>query len=80
MMGWPKIALGVAAAGALIWLYAEIRNQGADSVLINIERQNNDAGNTADDARSAYDRCLDGGGLWNFGAGRCDGPAPRRGD
>ena len=80
MMPWPKMILGVAAAAALIWLYTEIRNQGAEGVRFSIERQNNDARNAADDARSAYDRCLDGGGLWNFGAGRCDGPAPRRGD
>ena len=80
MMPWPKMILGVAAAPAHIWLYTEIRNQGAEGVRFSIERQNNDARNAADDARSAYDRCLDGGGLWNFGAGRCDGPAPRRGD
>ena len=80
MIDWPKIALGVAIVGALIWLYAEIRDQGAESVRNSIERQNNDARNAADNGRSAYDRCLDGGGLWNFGAGRCDGPAPHRGD
>lgn len=77
---WPKILLGVAIAGALFWLYAEIRDQGADSVRNSIGRQNNEAGNAADNARNTYDGCLDAGGLWNFGAGRCDGPAPRRGD
>lgn len=80
MIDWPKIILGVAVAAALIWLYADIRDHGAESVRTSMERQNNEAGNAADDARSAYDRCLDGGGLWNFRAGRCDGPAPRRGD
>lgn len=80
MIPWTKIAVGVALAGALIWLYAEIRDQGAEGVRNSIERQNNDARNAADDDRSAYDRCLDGGGLWNFGARRCDGPAPRCGD
>jgi hypothetical protein len=77
---WYKIALGVAAAGALIWLYADIRADGARSVTSKLERQNNEAGNAADDARSAYDRCLDAGGLWNFRAGRCDGPAAHGGD
>ncbi|WLR92962.1 hypothetical protein [Shinella zoogloeoides] len=72
--------MGAAIAGALIWLYAEIRDQGARSATSKIERQNNEARNAADDARSAYDRCLDGGGLWNFGAGRCDRSSPRRGD
>lgn len=78
MMPWPKVLLGVAAAAALIWLYAEIRKDGAESVRMTIERQNNEAGNTADDARSAYDRCLDAGGLWGFGTSRCERPAPRR--
>ena len=77
---WPKILLGVAIAGALIWLYAEIRDQGADAVRTSIERQNNDARNAADDARSAYDRCLDAGGVFDFASGKCRGPAPRRGD
>ncbi|GLR55121.1 hypothetical protein KYK30_31715 [Shinella yambaruensis] len=80
MIAWPKVIMGVAIAGALIWLYAEIRAGGARDITSKFERRNNDARNAADDARSAYDRCLDGGGLWNFGAGRCDGPAPRRGD
>lgn len=80
MIPWPKIILGVAIAGALIWLFTDIRDQGAESVRNSIERRNNGAGNAADDARGNYDRCLDDGGLWNFGAGRCDGPAPRYGD
>lgn len=80
MIDWSKIIVGAALVAAAIWLFVEIRDQGAESVRTSIERQNNEAGNAADGARSAYDRCLDGGGLWNFGAGRCDGPAPRRGD
>lgn len=80
MIAWPKILLGVAICAALLFLYAEIRDQGAAGVRSSIERQNNDARNAADDARGNYDDCLGAGGLWNFGAGRCDGPAPRRGD
>ncbi|MBN9155815.1 hypothetical protein [Microbacterium sp.] len=80
MIDWSKIIVGTALVAAAIWLFVDIRDQGAESVRTSIERQNNEAGNTADGARSAYDRCLDGGGLWNFGAGRCDGPAPRGGD
>ncbi|MGB3815636.1 MAG: hypothetical protein WA950_20645 [Shinella sp.] len=80
MIPWHKIILGVVIAAALIWLYADIRADGARSVTSRLERQNNEAGNAADNARSAYDRCLDAGGLWNFRAGRCDGPASRRGD
>lgn len=80
MINWPRVLIGVAIVGALIWLYSTIYQQGADGVRSGIERQNNEAGNSADDARSAYDRCLDAGGLWNFGARRCDGPSSRRGD
>lgn len=79
-MDWLKIGLIAAGAAALIWLYVGIRDQGADAVRNAVERQNNAAGSTADDARSAYDRCLDSGGVWDFGAGRCNGVAPRRGD
>lgn len=80
MIDRTRLVIAIAAAGALIWVYAVILHQGAEGVRISIERQNNEARNSADDARSAYDRCLDDGGLWNFGAGRCDGSAPRRGD
>lgn len=78
MIDWSKVIIGAVAAGALIWLYAEIRSQGADSVRNAIERQNNAAGSTADDARGSYDLCPDG--MWDFAAGRCVRTAPRRGN
>lgn len=74
-MGWPKILLGVAVAGGLIWLYADTLAEGARSEAVKIERKNNDAGNNADDGRARFDDCP--GGLWDFGAGKCAGPAPR---
>lgn len=77
---WTKITLAILIAAALAWLYVEIRKDGAESVRSAIERQNNEAGTSADDSRSSYDRCLDTGGLWNFGAGRCDGAQTGRGD
>lgn len=79
MIPWFKIAVVAAGLLALVGAYHAIRQQGADGALVKIERQNNGAGNQADDARSAYDRCLDSGGLWNFGAGKCDGPSSRGG-
>ena len=78
MISWSKILMGAAIAGALIWLYAEIRNQGATSVRNSIERQNNDAARKADDAVLDYDGCRDAGRMWDFGAGRC-GRASARG-
>lgn len=78
MIQWPRILIGVVIAGALIWLYSTIYQQGADSVRTGVERQNNEAGNSADDARSAYDRCRDAGRLWDFRAGRCVGASSGR--
>lgn len=78
MIDRTRFVIAIAAAGALIWLYAVILHQGAEGVRISIERQNNDARNAADDARSAYDSCRDDGRVWDFGAGRCGGPAADR--
>lgn len=79
MIFWPKILLGAAIAGALIWLYAEIRDQGAADVRNSIERQNNDAARKANDAVLDYDGCRDAGRVWDFGTGQCGGATTRRG-
>jgi type II secretory pathway pseudopilin PulG len=57
------IALGLAA----LWVY----QRGAEDVRNATERQNNAAGNQSDDARSRYDLCVDGGGVWDYGSGKC---------
>ena len=62
--------------GAATWLY----NAGGAGTLNSIERQNNEAGNASDRARSAYDVCIDGGRVWDFGSGKCAGPTARRGN
>lgn len=77
MPSTPKLVLCVLVCLAMLALVHLIRKDGADSVRDTIERQNNAAGDAADDARGAYDRCPDG--LWDFGAGRCKGAAPRGG-
>jgi hypothetical protein len=77
---WPKLIIAAAIAAALGWLYIEIRKDGAESVITKIERLNNEAGKSADDSRSAYDRCLDTGGLWDFGTGGCQRASPGDGD
>lgn len=76
MFAAPKIILCVLICLAVLALVHLIRKDGADSVRSAVERQNNAAGSTADDARGSYDRCPDG--LWDFGAGRC-GRSPARG-
>lgn len=63
------LALGAAAA----WLF----RQGGQSVIHTIERQNHDAAATADKARFDYDRCIDGGGMFDFATGQCSRPARR---
>ncbi|WP_139812533.1 hypothetical protein [Ensifer aridi] len=78
MLSSPRIiaaaAVLVIVAGVLVWIY----RQGGDDVRTSIERQNNEAGRTADDVRSRYDLCLDG--MWDFSAGKCRRSAPGGGN
>ncbi|WP_430241902.1 hypothetical protein [Neorhizobium sp. DAR64861/K0K2] len=69
-------AIVTAIIGAATWLY----NAGGAGTLNTIERQNNEAGEHSDRARSAYDLCIDGGRVWDFGSGKCAGPTARRGN
>lgn len=71
---WPRVIIGGLVLAGLIWIVVEIREDGAQSVTTKIERQNNEAASRAHSKRTDYDSCLDAGGLWNFGAGECDGP------
>jgi len=74
----PRLLAAAAAlaivVGGLIWIY----RQGGDDVRTSIERQNNEAGRTADDVRSRFDLCPPG--MWDFGAGKCRRAPPRGGD
>ncbi len=70
-------ALAVAASlMGLSWLHGYQRGAASErqAILTKIERQNNAAGNSADSARGSYDKCIDGGGVWDFGAGKCRWP------
>ncbi len=70
-------ALAVAASlFGLSWLHGYQRGAATErtAILTKIERQNNAAGNSAVSARSTYDKCIDGGGVWDFGAGKCRWP------
>jgi hypothetical protein len=78
-MGWSKLLGGALLLAGLAWLVHELRADGARSITRAIERQNNDAQSRAQDERRDYDSCLDAGGLWNFAAGQCFGPARRGG-
>ncbi|QRY69093.1 hypothetical protein JVX98_12745 [Ensifer sp. PDNC004] len=68
---WPRVVVGGLALAGLLWLVAEIRKDGARAVVTKIERQNNASGDAASNARSDFDLCLDRGGVWDYGAGKC---------
>ncbi|CUX38459.1 exported hypothetical protein [Agrobacterium deltaense Zutra 3/1] len=63
------VAVSLIATGILI-----IDRNATYRAVIKTERQNNAAGDRADSARHRFDDCA--GGVWDFGAGRCIGPAP----
>lgn len=73
-----KVIAGIAAVGVIVFVLHKIRESGAESVRAAIERQNHEAGNAADEAVLDYDACRDAGRVWDFGSGRCIGPAPGR--
>lgn len=68
---WSRIIAGGLALAGIVWLVAEIREDGVRSVTTKIERQNNASGDAASNARSDFDLCLDRGGVWDYGAGKC---------
>lgn len=71
------LTLTLALAGMLLLAAAWFYSQGAESVVISIERQNNAAGNASDQARADYNACVDSGRVFDFATGQCRGPAPR---
>ena len=77
---WWSVAKWVAIGAAILFIIHLIRADGAQSVLNDIERQNNEAAHKSDTARLGYDDCVDAGRLWNFSAGECGGLAQRGGD
>jgi hypothetical protein len=62
-------AIALLAAGAL-WM----RHDARQDLKHEIEEQNDDAGNAADDAALGRRECVAGGGVWDFGSGRCRRP------
>lgn len=60
----------VAILAAFGWVY----RKGGQGALVGVERQNNDAAHQSDRARSDYDVCVDGGGVFDFGARKCRRP------
>ncbi|MBP2237140.1 hypothetical protein J2Z31_003654 [Sinorhizobium kostiense] len=76
MAAWLKMIGGALALAALAWAVLEIREDGAQSARQAIERQNNEAALQSAARRSDFDRCVDRGGVWDFGTGKCRRPPP----
>lgn len=75
-LAWVKLALGVAAALAIIWVAREIYQGGRDAERSEIEEQNNDAINDAAIAALGRADCnaarLDGQLVrWDFRTAKC---------
>ncbi|RVG94294.1 hypothetical protein CN221_16105 [Sinorhizobium meliloti] len=77
MLSNPRIIAAVAVLSIVAVVLAWIYRQGGDDVRQSIERQNNEAGRTADDFRTRFDLCPNG--MWDFGAGKCRRSPPRGG-
>lgn len=63
-------AIFTAIIGAATWLY----NAGGAGERNLIERQNNEAGNASDRARSSFDKCFDAGWVFDSSSGKCRRP------
>lgn len=72
MIPWGNLAAGALILAAISWAVHEIRSDAAQAVRTSIERQNDEAERSADARRLDFDTCSTTGGLWNFGAGRCE--------
>lgn len=72
----PWVAI-ITAIGLLLYM---VRENGKTTALQNIERQNNEAATDANKAALDFDACIDAGGLWNYGSGKCVRRSVRAGD
>jgi hypothetical protein len=68
------IGIGLVAVIALIAaISATIFQLGSDSAVADINETNREAQDEADQASSVFERCIDGGGLFDFATGECRG-------
>ena len=67
----------IAALVFLTWSHIHAYRAGRQveqaAFLERINKDNEDAGISAEDWRARYRRCVDGGGLFKFETGACDG-------
>lgn len=71
-----RIVMGAVALGGALTLshckaYQAGRTAEQAAFAAKINQQNEEAGNAAEDWRTAFRRCVDGGGVFDFEAGTC---------
>ncbi|HEV7433466.1 MAG TPA: hypothetical protein VGO22_01120 [Pseudorhizobium sp.] len=69
-----NLIMAVLAIAAVLAVLGWVYRKGSDGALIGVERQNNAAASKSDRARSSYDDCVERGGLYDFGSGKCRRP------
>ena len=69
-----RIIIIFAIVAAIIGAATSLYNAGRTGTLNTIERQNNEAGNASDRARSSFDECFDAGGVFDSSSGKCRRP------
>ncbi len=74
MFSAPRLIVAASALAIVAAVVAWIYRQGGGDVRQSIERQNNEAGRTADNVRSRFDLCPPW--MRDFGAGECGRSPP----
>ncbi|WP_166163064.1 hypothetical protein [Chelativorans oligotrophicus] len=73
---WIQIGIVLAVMSGLAWSHSAAYRAGRSAeqaaFVERINQENEDAGNSAEDWRSQYRRCVDAGGLFDFETGACD--------
>jgi len=76
MKGYLYGAAALAAIGALGWSHVSAYRAGRAAeqaaFIQQINRENSNAGNTAEDWRAEFRRCTGAGGMYDFETGACD--------
>lgn len=66
------ITIVTALTASHIWAYRSGRAVEQATIAQRIAKENEDAGNRAEDWRARLRRCVDAGGLFDFETGSCD--------
>lgn len=67
-------AVAVLAIAAVLYI---VYDKGRDDVTDEVRRINTEAGEAATDAVSAWRRCIDSNGVYDFASGDCRGSSQR---